>query len=140
MEAYKIDNGIYPQGTNFTDTNAYAQNDPSAVPGNYQASSQLLFQTLSGKTNYNDPSLPGFKAYMNFRADQLGNAAAPAGTTGSGCTYMIDPWGYSYGYSTGGTNSTSQYPMNGVGFYDLWSSAGATGQPTNVSSWVANWL
>ncbi len=139
LESYKADNGTYPLVTTFTDTNAYAQNDPSVIPGSYQSSSQLLFQALSGRTNYCDPPTTGQKSYMNFRADQLGNASAPAGTQGSGSTYIADPWGYSYGYSTGGTNTPAQCPLNGIGFFDLWSTAGAVGQQTNVNGWVSNW-
>ncbi len=77
---------------------------------------------------------------MSFRGDQLGNASAPAGTRGSGSTYIADPWGYSYGYSTGGTNSPAQYPLNGVGFFDLWSTARRQwGRVNNVKAWVSNW-
>ncbi len=31
LESYKTDNGIYPLATNFADTNAYAQSDPSVI-------------------------------------------------------------------------------------------------------------
>ena len=143
LEAYKADNGIYPLADTFTDTNAYCQVDPSTAAGSYQSSSQLLYQALSGKTNYNDAPVAGIKAYMNFKFDQLGNGNAAAGTAGSGSTYIADPWGYSYGYSTGNTNSSQQLPLNGNGFFDLWSTAGgfggSSGTETNVGSWISNW-
>ncbi|HEY0257556.1 MAG TPA: hypothetical protein VGC39_08950, partial [Candidatus Methylacidiphilales bacterium] len=81
-------------------------------------------------------------AYMSFRVDQLGNVTA-AGSNGSGATYIEDPWGYSYGYFTGATNSPDQFPVNGGGFFDLWSTGGLTGGATgpegNVNAWIVNW-
>ena len=138
LESYKTDNGIYPSATNFVDTNAYAENDASLIPGCYESSAQILFQALAGRTNFSDSPSAECKSYMSFRADQLGNAGVAPGTSGAASTYVADPWGYSYGYSTGGTNA-AQYPFNGTGFFDLWTTAGGVGQSTNAKAWVSNW-
>ncbi len=79
---------------------------------------------------------------MTFRANQVGD---PTGAN-TGASYVMDPWGYAYGYSTGTTNNapTPSYPFNGTGSYDLWSTGGlikaniaATSTLTN--GWISNW-
>lgn len=58
-------------------------------------------------------------------------------TDAQGRTYIVDPWGNSYGYSTfkaehlngnGGYNST----------YDLWSTRGGK-QDSDKEKWSTNW-
>jgi prepilin-type N-terminal cleavage/methylation domain-containing protein len=94
LESYKVDNGTYPQN-DFGMPNSY-QTPPTTGGGLYQVSSQLLYQSLSSQTNYSAAIIPGVKIYMTFKTSQLGNYAS-----GSGNTYIQDPFGYSYGYSTG---------------------------------------
>jgi prepilin-type N-terminal cleavage/methylation domain-containing protein len=148
-EGYKTDNGIYPQlpatlATTFT-TNTYAGTDGSGSGGNYQQSSQILYETLSNQTNFNDIPVPGTRAYMSFKANQLGNTATAASTAyGAGTsTYIKDPWNNSYAYSTA-TNSAGATPYNGVGFFDLWSTGGIlqaklTATPSLTNAWISNW-
>ena len=143
LESYKTDNGIYPpsDGTLLL-TNTYATYDGTSA--DYQTNSQLLYQALSGKTNYNDVPIAGVKSYMSFKTSQLGNYTAAAGTTGPGSTYIQDPWGYSYGYSTGTANSAANpsYPYNGNGSFDLWSTGGLLSTTTvqNATNvWLSNW-
>lgn len=56
--------------------------------------------------------------------------------------YFVDPFGVSYNYRyIAGTNGANN---SGVGFYDLWSYGGATGNKTNTNSsnwdfWIKNW-
>jgi hypothetical protein len=84
---------------------------------------------------------------MSFKVSQLGNAKTAAGTAaGANSTYVQDPWGYSYGYSTGtgGGGATTNYPYNGNGFFDLWSTGGLiTTSPnntfTNTTTWMSSW-
>jgi prepilin-type N-terminal cleavage/methylation domain-containing protein len=142
LESYKTDNGIYPSsdGTQLLTNTPYSAYDGTS--SNYQTNSQILYQALSGQTNFNDVHAAGVKSYMPFKISQLGNYNAAAGTTGSGSTYIKDPWGYSYGYSTG--NGTTSYPYNGSNFFDLWSTGGvlqaqvsATASLTNA--WISNW-
>lgn len=139
LEGYKTDNGIYPQ-TNVLLTNTYNTTDVSTTDGAYQKSSHLLYLSLSGQTNFDDTPASGAKAYMSFRANQIGD---PTGAL-TGSTYVQDPWLYSYGYSTGSTNGapTASYPYNGSGFFDLWSTAGkglVGSTAANTNAWISNW-
>ena len=152
LEGYKNDNGAYPQ-TNLLLTNTALSPynsltvDGSSAGGLYVQSSQLLYRSLSGQTNFLDTPVPG-KAYMSFKINQLGNTKTAAGTPYAAmiATYIQDPWTYSYGYSTGSTNGSTvaSYPYNGSGFYDLWSTAGllttsANNAITNTGTWISNW-
>jgi prepilin-type N-terminal cleavage/methylation domain-containing protein len=139
LEGYKTDNGIYPpsDGTVLL-TNTYAAYDGTSVA--YQTNSQLLYQALSGQTNYADTHVSGVKTYMTFKTIQLGNFAAAAGTTGTNATYIRDPWGYSYGYSTGPSPaSTTNSPYAGSGFIDLWSTGGLLVSKVNTNAWISSW-
>jgi prepilin-type N-terminal cleavage/methylation domain-containing protein len=134
LTAYKIDNGIYPQSSSIT-------GPPSGTypltPSSYLTASETLFQALSGITNFNtDVPQAGVKSYMTFTKKQIGNPAGPS--------YIQDPWGNSYGYSTGDANlpPTAQalYPYNGSGFFDLWSTGGVSSTALNpTNSWIVNW-
>jgi general secretion pathway protein G len=132
LESYKADNGIYPQASGML-TNAYAGNDGSQNGGLYQASSYILYTSLSGQVNFNTPPTAGTKSYFPFKVNQVGNLG--------GNTYVKDPWGYSYGYSTGDANNPQQTsPYTGSGFFDLWSTGGLTGAANaNTSVWLNNW-
>jgi len=142
LEGYKTDNGIYPpsDGTLLL-TNTYAANDGTMTA--YQTNSQLLYQALTGQTNYNDIHLSQNRSYMTFKINQLGNYAAAANTTGSGTTYIKDPWGYSYGYSTA-TNAAGATPYTGNNNFDLWSTGGVlkaqvSTTPSLTNAWIVNW-
>ena len=139
LEEYKTDNGLYPLTNTFATTNAYATVDPTSV--NYIASSQLLYEALSGKTNFLDSPAVGVKYYMNFKANQVGNAKAVAGSPiSSTSTYVQDAFAYSYGYSTGTNSPAAGQPNNGIGFFDLWSTAGTlSSTANNTNTWINNW-
>jgi prepilin-type N-terminal cleavage/methylation domain-containing protein len=138
LEGYKTDNGIYPQGdgTLLLTNTPYKSVDGTSTA--YQTNSTLLFMALTGQTNYGTVA-PGTKSYMSFKINQVGN---PGGTY----SYVQDPWLNSYGYSTGslvGAASTN-YPYNGYGFFDLWSTAGVslkqvTTTPSLTNAWISNW-
>jgi prepilin-type N-terminal cleavage/methylation domain-containing protein len=129
LESYKTDNGIYPASSNLL-TAAYASIDGSGAI--YQASSQLLYQALSGQTNYTANPTAGVKSYMAFKINQVGD---PTGAL-TGGTYVQDPWTYSYGYSTG---TTASPPYNGSGFFDIWSTGGLLVAKVNTNAWISNW-
>jgi len=146
LENYKTDNGSYPLSQEsgsplFASAAAYGTSDGTGTT--YQESSELLFQALTGKYNLLDPTLTaGSKSYMTFKTSQVGNKGASAGTTTPGSTtYVQDPYGYSYGYSTG--DGTANNPPNtGLGNFDLWSTGGTTMSTTNYSgaqAWITNW-
>jgi len=130
LESYKTDNGIYPAASNLL-TNTYKANDGSQSGGLYQLSSQILYTNLSGQAYYTATPVAGVKSYMSFKANQVGNP------TVSGQTYIKDPWGYSYGYSTG--DGTANYPYNGNNFFDLWSTGGLLSAKANTNAWISNW-
>lgn len=154
LEGYKTDNGIYPQAANVTGgTNANYPVNPLLNAGSsnssYEASAQVLYESLSGKTNFTDTVLYTRAYYPNFRVNQLGNyntvAAGSGGFSLTTATYVQDPWTYPYGYSTG-DGTTNNVPANGANFFDLWSTAGLTTTTisttvTNAASnaWVNNW-
>jgi len=136
LESYKADNGSYPipPVTTFTSTNIYltaAPNTPLPT-GIYEASSAYLYEALTGRTNYSDPTATaGTHIYYAFNSRELGNNSSTAGQP----IYIQDPFGNSYGYFNGNGASV---PFNGTNQYDLWSTAGDTGG-TNFPGWVNNW-
>jgi len=128
LESYKIDNGIYPSSDGILTTNTYSTYDGTQI--NYQTNSTLLYEALSGQTNFTAIPVAGVKSYMSFKGNQIGN---PAGSY----SYITDPWGYSYGYSTG---SAATPPYNGSGFFDVWSTGGLiNGKQSNLNAWISNW-
>ena len=135
LEGYKTDNGIYPASTGITGPPApgtYTVYDPiSANAAVYQTASGLLYQGLTGQTAYNTSPAAGAKSYMTFKISQIGSPTANS--------YIKDPWGNAYGYSTGDANVPQvKYPFNGTGFFDLWTTDGLT-TAAGVSTWTTNW-
>jgi hypothetical protein len=59
---------------------------------------------------------------MAFKSNQLG--------ADNGKTFVKDPFGNSYGYSTAGPTSGGYNPT-----FDLWSTANST----TTAQWVKNW-
>jgi len=141
LEGYKTDNGIYLPVFTMT-TNQYTTVDV-ATATNYTYPAQMLYQALSGKTNYLDNPVAGVKSYGSFKVNQLGNAKAAAGSTPPSSTYLQDPWSFPYGYSTGSASgATTNAPYNGIGYFDLWSTGGlslTSATYTNTAAWIANW-
>jgi prepilin-type N-terminal cleavage/methylation domain-containing protein len=140
LEGYKADNGIYPQSDGVLMTNSpYTLYDGTVTGDEYQTNSTLLYVALSGQTNFNSSPAVGTKAYMQFRVNQVANQAGPY-------SYIHDPWNAAYGYSTGSLSgaATTNYPYNGNGFFDLWSTAGVSkaqyGANNNlINAWISNW-
>jgi prepilin-type N-terminal cleavage/methylation domain-containing protein len=143
-ESYKADNGIYPRlsGTTEPTTSALSDglaairggvvtsgnNDPTAAA--YASASLYLYKELSGDKNADRAVDSGQKNYFDFKPNML----LPAGGAGP-VTAIIDPFGYSYGYSTANqVKSADGYNPT----FDLWSTAGnktASDQP----KWLKNW-
>ena len=130
LESYKADNGIYPQSTGTNSLN------PSLTdPSSYIASSKDLYIQLSGDSDDN-PTTSSSSDAKNY----FGNALKPnmlnPNPPGAN-TYIRDPFGNSYGYST----AKASNPNGTVGnnpTYDLWSTGG--GPPTaDTSKWIKNW-
>ena len=141
LEGYKTDNGIYPpsDGAVLLTNTPYSAYDGTSLP--YQTNSQALYQALSGQTNFSDAHASGVKTYMTFKTIQLGNVNS-AGSWSANSTYIKDPWGYSYGYSTGpsvSTTAATNSPYAGAGFFDLWSTGNSLVAKVNTNAWISNW-
>jgi type II secretory pathway pseudopilin PulG len=143
LENYKADNGIYPRGNaNLSNSqpydtdnlNAQSAFDPST--SSYQLASLFLYKTLSGDTSANLQPPAGAKSYFSFKPQMLGGTKDANGNLTS-VTYIRDPFGNSYGYSTANQASSS----NGYNpTFDLWSTGGTTsGNPPDQTQWIKNW-
>jgi prepilin-type N-terminal cleavage/methylation domain-containing protein len=86
-------------------------------------SSNLLYLALTGDTDKDGRPGPG-TLYISFKPNQL------AGTGSS--TFIKDPFGNSYGYSTLGPTNGGYNPT-----FDLWSTAGDT--DGIHARWIRNW-
>ena len=124
LESYKADNGIYPQSS---ETNSL---DPTSTNlTSYQAASLKLYEFLSGDSN--DDRTADTKSYFAFKPNQL----SPSDQT-QHVTFIRDPFGNSYGYST----AKASNPAGTVGYnptFDLWSVADDT--TGNQNKWIKNW-
>jgi len=126
LENYEADNGVYILATS---VDAQKQGDPTS----YKAASLLLYESLTGDFDNNRSTDSGQASYLSFKPSQL----SPGDQTAN-VTFIKDPFGNSYGYST--INSTD--PTKGYNpTFDLWSTAGTvdTTNNPNSSSWIKNW-
>ena len=125
LENYKADNGAYPRDA-VTDN----LNVSTTSVSDYDASSLKLYEYLSGDTTHD--RIAETKTYFAFKPYQL----SPADQT-KPVTAVRDPFGNSYGYSTGkSANPTGTVGNNPT--YDLWSIAdGRAG--TDQAKWIKNW-
>ncbi len=121
LENYKSDNGVYP-----IDATVNAQT--SLDPANYKAPSLNLYKALSGDADADANRTAEAKSYMAFKPNQL----APTDQS-QAVTFIKDPFGNSYGYSTAGQAGTSGTGYNPT--FDLWSTAGSA----TAAGWVKNW-
>jgi len=161
LESYKADNGIYPRdptpntATDLLD--ARTMGDPATANATvYNAASLVLYRALSGDRNLDrtvsvadenfnidgsalSPPLTQLpRSYFAFKPNQL----SPIDQT-QNVTFIQDPFGNSYGYSTayqawidGGFTGT-QKGYNPT--FDLWSTGGVISNPPNQSQWIKNW-
>jgi prepilin-type N-terminal cleavage/methylation domain-containing protein len=108
-DRYFADNNLYPSNTSV---------DPASSinPTNYIAAAQVLFTNLLGSATLT--ATPTSKRYLEPKT-------AMVNTTGN--NYLIDPWGYAYGYNSDGTNA----PL-------IWSTAGQT-TAGGTNKWITSW-
>jgi len=162
-ESYRNDNGGYPQDTspqNVTNT-LVPQLSTSPMTGSYAAASLFLYEALTGDVNASG-QIDSNETQRNYATDffkpsRLGTMnGATVGTPGY-VTYIQDPFGNSYGYSTAGLANEQQYRealaspatassaqrQSNVGYnstFDLWSTGGTTGtSSTSTMNWIKNW-
>ena len=164
LESYKADNGVYPTDADTTEKlDAQRQTDPGATSTpNYKDASRFLFKILSGRTDlFTSGSIyktatPG-KSYITFTPSQLSTTTSAQ----TDATFIVDPFGLSYGYSTiyafgaaaaAANNTTTPTDKGYNPTYDLWSTSGyGTGGKTYPSDakfntpqlkaglWTKNW-
>ncbi len=131
LESYKADNGIYPRdATNqYTDT-LNAKSNTDASQSVYQNASLFLFTQLSG-LNADQTAIAGARSYFTFKPQMLGGTRDANGNVNP-VTYIRDPFGNSYGYSTAyQADSSKGYNPT----FDLWSTANST----DANQWIKNW-
>jgi len=134
LESYKADNGIYPRNADTDGLNTRTSGNPCA----YQAASLYLYKQLSGDTNANFQY--GAKSYFTFKPNMLGTSSTvttdACGNTLTPTTvsYIRDPFGNIYGYST--IQAATQDSTQGYNpTFDLWSTANST----DPNQWIKNW-
>jgi prepilin-type N-terminal cleavage/methylation domain-containing protein len=167
IEAYKTDNGGYPQDTTYTDSLdarnlSSSQNPNSAMnttpTGMVAKSSLFLYEQLTGDLNANGmiDSSETAKSYLPdfFKPSRLGGPRVNGKPVP--IQFIMDPFGNPYGYSTAGLLTEQEYrtklstdpgatrqtknQQNTQGYnptFDLWSTAGDTS--ANTAKWVKNW-
>lgn len=159
-ESYKTDYGGYPQDVPANSGGASVTSDLDArVAGNptdtaYQRASLFLYKQLSGDQNANGV-IDGAESATRYCNDFFKPSKFDAGfkTTGT-ISYIVDPFGYSYGYSTAGLKAEQDYRVALEGdsranrgaskgynpTFDFWSTGGATGNTdADRAKWIKNW-
>jgi hypothetical protein len=154
LESYKADNGIYVRDSCSTTDNLRANS--SGNPANYQTASLFLYKQLSGDTNANFQPPSGARSYFTFKPQMLDG---PRDSNGNliGVSYIKDPFGNSYGYSTAYMNYLDELAGNPPCYstpnpgatvrgynptFDLWSTSGLTTSPPSAADqnqWIKNW-
>ena len=131
LENYKADNGVYPSDVETNKLKPNAVGDPTA----YQPASLGLYKLISGDADNSADRSAETKAYFTFKPNQLSPTAQ-----NTNVTYIKDPFGNSYGYST----IKASAPTGTDGYnptFDLWSTGGkidASATPSQAE-WIKNW-
>jgi prepilin-type N-terminal cleavage/methylation domain-containing protein len=159
-EAYKMDNGTYPQ--NEATDKLDPRKDFSPISGSsgtlYYEASRYLYSCLSG--DYDPPNQPDYKPeegtriYYTPKRDELNYVKRADGQIGT-VSFLQDPFGNCIGYSTAGNVAENTYreelkkdpgakrpegnKIKGYNpTFDLWSTGGAT-SGANSGKWIKNW-
>jgi type II secretory pathway pseudopilin PulG len=129
LENYKADNGVYPSSAETNSLFPNSVGDPTDAK--YRAASLALYKMISGDAD-NDPTRAAeSKVYFPFKPNQLDPT-----TQTQPVTFIKDPFGFSYGYST----VKSSAPSGSDGYnptFDLWSTGGKAGP--SQAQWIKNW-
>jgi type II secretory pathway pseudopilin PulG len=138
LESYKADNGVYARNADTDAANARAASDFTI----YQKASQYLYGQLTGDPDFDGGSDPQYKAYIQFKPNQLSRPNMSQGPSASNKVIGLrDPFGNSYGYSTAYQKDIDQGanpPTHGYNpTFDLWSTGGDTSG--NTTQWIKNW-
>jgi len=111
-ELYFADNNSYPT------TNSLPDPSTSFNPTVYTSAGQRLFTALFGTNQYNKP--PANKRYFEPKPSMVSS-------TTNANPFLVDPWGYAYGYNSDGTNA----PL-------IWSTSGQT-TSGGTNKWITSW-
>jgi hypothetical protein len=129
MESYKADNGVYPTTTN-TD---FLKPNLAGNPAGYTDSGKDFYIQISGDTDGNPTTPNTGKNYMGPSLKPNMLSPNPPGSN----TYIKDPFGNCYGYST--VKASAPAGTNGYNpTFDLWSTGGETSD-ANSAKWIKNW-
>ena len=106
----------------YADNNSYPINSAvnpasSVAPSGYNAAGQALFTNLVGSATLS--AAPTTKRYLEPKPAMVYTNGTP--------NYLVDPWGYAYGYNSDGTNA----PL-------IWSTAGQT-TSAGTNKWITSW-
>ena len=110
-DRYFADNNLYPSNTSVNPAS-------NGAPTSYTAAGQTLFTNLFGGNQYN--VAPSAKRYFEPKPSMVNS-------TNTANPYLIDPWGYAYGYNSDGINA----PL-------IWSTAGQT-TTNGINKWITSW-
>lgn len=118
-DRYFADNNSYPAPSTNSMPNPSLSSDVNPSPtSKYAIAGRSLFKELFGTNQYNLP--PSTKRYFEPKP-------AMVSSTTNANPYLIDPWGYAYGYNYDGTNA----PL-------IWSTAGQTTM-AGTNKWITSW-
>jgi type II secretory pathway pseudopilin PulG len=135
LESYKADNGIYPGVVVAPATSAPSTLNPTTADSSlYIPACQYLYTQLSGDSDDN-PTTTSSSDTKNYLGGGLRPSMLKPKPPGAN-TYICDPFGNPYGYST----AKASNPGGSVGnnpTYDLWSTANDTAG--NTTKWIKNW-
>ena len=128
LESYKADNGIYP--TDATTTEQLKATDTDSK--DYKPASRYLYKQLSGDDD-GDPTTAAPASAKNYLGSALKPQMLSPNPPGPN-TFIRDPFGNSYGYST--LKAVSPTSIDGYNpTFDLWSTANSTA----ANQWIKNW-
>jgi len=133
LENYKADNGVYPSSAETNALKPNAMGDPTSA--NYTNASLALYKLISGDTDNDASRVSESKAYFNFKPNQLSPSTQTVAVS-----FIRDPFGNSYGYST----IKASVPAGTDGYnptFDLWSTGGVIDSlaSPSQSQWIKNW-
>jgi type II secretory pathway pseudopilin PulG len=137
LESYKADNGVYPDHafTRALKPALHENPDPknTSRDAEYFSAGSRLYADLSGNDPNTQLPLPDHRSYLAFKPQMIDRAPS------DGSTFVRDPFGNAYGYST----TKAADPATADGYnptFDLWSTSGTTsGTSADRAKWIKNW-
>jgi len=165
LERYKIDNGDYPNITAAYSSGTLYKNNPTdykggtitmATDGSYTAPASpggyVLFAELAGRTYFEGNSIKGQGITADNKTQYIELKKSQTESDASGNSYIIDPFGFAYGYYYNSAGNVNGVPNSKSLFNfvvpDIWSTAGETGAVSMTTGsdtyarylrWVTNW-